>query len=163
MNKHTENLVVAGGCFWGVEHLLRQLPGVISTEVGYCGGKTEHPTYEQVCTQSSGHLEAVNVIFDANKITLENVLKYFFEIHDPEQVNGQGPDLGPQYLSAIFYQDETQKKVAENVIEQLTQKGFNVATALKPAGPFWKAEDYHQQYYAKNHKAPYCHFYVKRF
>ena len=159
----TEEVILGGGCFWGVEFLMRKLPGVLSTEVGYIGGKTDKPTYEQVCSHTTGYIEAVKIIFDPEKISYEKIIKYFCEIHNPEQSDGQGPDIGSQYISCIFYFDDCQKKSAENIIDQLKNKGFKVSTQLKPVSVFWKAEDYHQQYYEKNKKAPYCHFYTKRF
>ena len=154
----TDEAIVAGGCFWGVEHLFLQHPGVLLTEVGYTDGKTAHPTYEQVCSQATGHIEAVRIVFNPEKISYENILKYFFEIHDPAQQNGQGHDVGSQYMSRIFYFDLKQKKIAENVIDQLKNKGFQVATQIKPVSVFWRAEKYHQHYYEKNKKVPYCHF-----
>lgn len=159
----TEEIILGGGCFWGVEHLIRELPGILLTTVGYIGGKADHPTYEQVCSHATGHVEAVKIIFDPERISYEKIIKYFFEIHNPEQSDGQGPDIGSQYLSCIFYYDDEQKKNAENIMRQLKNKGFKVMTKLIPVSVFWKAEDYHQQYYEKNKKAPYCHFYTKRF
>lgn len=159
----TEEAIVAGGCFWGVEYLLQQLPGVLKTEVGYTGGAGMAPSYHDVCNGNTGHVEAVRIVFDPTQISYEKLLRYFFEIHDPTQADGQGPDKGAQYLSVIFYYDESQKKVALTLIHQLEQKGLHVATILKPAQVFWRAEDNHQQYYAKNREHPYCHHYVKRF
>jgi peptide methionine sulfoxide reductase msrA/msrB len=159
----TEYCIVAGGCFWGVEYLMQSLPGVLSTTVGYTGGHTSHPTYEQVCSHATGHIEAVKIIFDSEKISYESIIKYFFEIHDPTQADGQGPDLGPQYVSCIFYHNDMQKKVAENIITHLTKKGLLVVTTLRDETTFWPAENYHQQYYEKNKKTPYCHVYTKRF
>ncbi len=159
----TDEVIVAGGCFWGVEHLFKQLPGVLLTEVGYIGGTADHPTYEQVCSHATGHVEAVRVLFDLKKISYETILKYFFEIHDPTQQNGQGPDIGSQYLSQIFYFDDAQKKIADGVMNELKMKGFSLSTQLKPIEIFWPAEKYHQDYYEKNQKAPYCHRYTKRF
>lgn len=159
----TEEAILAAGCFWGVEYYLKRLPGVLKTEVGYTGGKRENPTYEQVCSQATGHVEAIRVVFDPQQISYAALLRYFFEIHDPTQVNGQGPDLGPQYLSMIFYFDDAQKKAAEQVMHILTEKGLRLATALKPVSVFWPAENHHQDYYTKQHKEPYCHFYTQRF
>lgn len=159
----TDEAIVAGGCFWGVEHLFKQLSGVLLTEVGYIGGATDHPTYEQVCSHTTGHVEAVRIVFDSEKISYEAILKYFFEIHDSTQQNGQGPDIGSQYLSQIFYFDDAQKKVADRVIDELKNKGFSVSTQLKPVEIFWPAEKYHQRYYEKNQQVPYCHRYTKRF
>lgn len=159
----TEEGIFAAGCFWGVEYYLRQLPGVLKVEVGYSGGHYENPTYEDVCSKKTGHLEVVRVIYDPQKLTYENLCKYFFEIHDPTQTNGQGPDLGPQYLSVIFYYTDEQYKIAQQLIEQLESKGYRVSTQLKPVTTFYKAEVYHQNYYSKTGHQPYCHRYEKKF
>ncbi len=153
----------AGGCFWGVEYLFEKKGGVISAESGYMGGKTENPSYEDVCAKKTDHLEAVKVIYNPEKISYEDLTRYFFEIHDPTQFNGQGPDVGEQYLSAIFYNNDEEKKTAEKLIETLKQKGYKVITKLIPAEKFWPAEDYHQNYYKKKGGQPYCHFYQSRF
>lgn len=164
INVKTDTAVFAGGCFWGVEYLMQQAPGVISTEVGYIGGHTnKQPTYEEVCNHTTGFAEAVQIVFDPSKTNYETLAKLFFEIHDPTQVNRQGPDVGDQYRSEIFYFNPEQKAVAEKLIHLLRQKGFKVATKLTPASTFWKAEDYHQQYYMHKGTTPYCHVYVKRF
>ncbi|WP_297626101.1 bifunctional methionine sulfoxide reductase B/A protein [uncultured Rikenella sp.] len=159
----TAEAIFAGGCFWGVEHLMQQQTGVISVESGYIGGTTDHPTYEQVCTQKTGHAEAVRVTYDPTKIDYETLAKRFFEIHDPTQQDGQGPDLGPQYRSEIFYLDSGQKAVAERLIRQLEAKGYRIATRVTPATVFWPAETYHQDYYRRKGTEPYCHAYTKRF
>ncbi len=149
--------VFAAGCFWGVEHLFQQAPGVLETTVGYTGGTTEQPTYEQVCSHRTGHAEAVEVRFDPVRTTFERLAKLFFEIHDPTQVNRQGPDRGNQYRSAVFVQDEEQERVARALIDRLRAQGLDVATRLEPAAHFWPAEDYHQDYYERKGSEPYCH------
>ncbi len=155
--------IFAGGCFWGVEHLLEQMAGVHSVTSGYVGGHTENPTYQDVLYKKTGHAEAVEVLYDPTQVTYEAIAKMFFEIHDPTQINRQGPDYGKQYRSAVFYLDDQQRETTEKLIEILKSKGLKVATELKPAGEFWPAEDYHQDYYAKNGKQPYCHAWTKRF
>jgi peptide methionine sulfoxide reductase msrA/msrB len=159
----TERAIFAGGCFWGVEFHFEKVPGVLSVTSGYIGGATERPTYEQVCSKTTGHAEAVEIVYDPSKATYEQLAKLFFEIHDPTQVNRQGPDVGEQYRSEIFTTSDAQKAVAEKLIGILRQKGLGVATRVTPAGTFWKAEEYHQDYYAKTGKQPYCHVYRKRF
>lgn len=159
----TEEAIVAGGCFWGVEHYFNLLPGVIKTEVGYIGGATNQPTYAEVCAGTTGHIEAVRVLYDCAKLDYKALIQYFFEIHDPTQVEGQGPDVGAQYQSAIFYHDNQQKQIAQEVIGLLEEKHYAVMTKLQPSGIFWAAETYHQHYYLKNKHVPYCHRYTKRF
>jgi peptide methionine sulfoxide reductase msrA/msrB len=159
----TETAIFAGGCFWGVEHLMKCSPGVISVISGYIGGNRPNPTYQDVCNHPTGHAEAVKIIFDPHKITYEALTKRFFEIHDPGQVNRQGPDIGEQYRSEIFYTTPQQKETALKLIHILRDKGFKVETKLTPATEFWKAEDYHQNYYQKTRKQPYCHQYIKKF
>jgi peptide methionine sulfoxide reductase msrA/msrB len=153
----------ASGCFWGTEYYFMKADGVDVTTVGFMGGHVEHPTYKQVCTGETGHLECVEIAYDASKISYENLVKFFFETHDFTQTNGQGPDIGSQYLSCIFYLDETEKAMAEKYIGVLEAKGYRVATKLQPASIFWKAEDYHQQYYEHKGSQPYCHSYKKIF
>ena len=153
----------AGGCFWGVEHYMQQLDGVIAVESGYMGGHVDAPSYEQVSSQTSGHLETVRVRFDPARVTYEQVAKRFFEIHDPTQADGQGPDIGPEYRSAIFYTDAEQQKIAQSLIDRLEQRGYDVVTELRTADHFWPAETYHQDYYERTGKTPYCHSRVKRF
>jgi len=149
--------IFAGGCFWGVEYWLRREPGVLATTVGYIGGQTDRPTYEQVCSHTTGHAEAVAVTFDPVRTSFERLAKVFFEIHDPTQLNRQGPDVGDQYRSAIFTTDERQKEIAERLIAQLRAKGLQVVTEVVPAGTFWPAEGYHQNYYERKGATPYCH------
>ncbi len=160
---NTETAVFAGGCFWGVEYHFRRAQGVLSTRVGYTGGHTANPTYKQVCAGGTGHREALEVTFDPTQTSYETLARLFFEIHDPTQANGQGPDIGEQYKSTIYYLSDAQKATAEKLIQLLRGKGYPVVTEVLPAGPFWPAEEYHQQYYDKNHHTPYCHVYTKRF
>lgn len=161
--KTQETAIFAGGCFWGVQYHLDQAKGVISTSVGYIGGKTKQPSYEEVCTDNTGHVEAVKVVFDSNKTSFKELAKLFFEIHDPTQHNRQGPDVGEQYKSAVFYTNDKQKEVTQQLIKQLKQKGFSVKTEVIAASTFWAAESYHQNYYEKKKQEPYCHAKVDRF
>jgi peptide methionine sulfoxide reductase msrA/msrB len=158
-----EKAYFASGCFWGTEYHFMKANGVIKTTVGYMGGKTGHPTYRQVCTGETGHAETTEVLFDPTKTSYEEMVKLFFETHDFTQVNGQGPDIGNQYRSVIFYTSAAQKTVAEKYLAILAHKGFKVATHLERAPDFWKAEEYHQQYYDKKNGTPYCHIYRKIF
>ena len=153
----------AGGCFWGVEHLLAATPGVLDVDSGYMGGSVANPSYEAVCAGQTGHAEAVRVIFDPTKTTFETLAKLFFEIHDPTQMDGQGPDLGNQYRSAVFFTHDAQKETTLALVKRLEKMGLNVATEVTPAGIFWPAEDYHQDYYEKTGKVPYCHARTPRF
>ncbi len=158
-----ERAIFAGGCFWGVESLFKKLPGVIRTNVGYTGGSIANPDYKEVCSSLTGHAEALEVIFDPRITNYETLARYFFEIHDPTERMRQGPDIGSQYRSAIFYLTEDQQKTAEKLIKMLKEKGYDIATEVTPAGPFYEAEEYHQDYYTKTGKHPYCHIYTKRF
>jgi peptide methionine sulfoxide reductase msrA/msrB len=158
-----EKAYFAGGCFWGTEHLFKKLEGVTSTRVGYMGGHKINPTYKEVCGGQTGHAEAVEITFDPEKTNFEMVARFFFEIHDPTQTNRQGPDIGEQYRSAVFFIDENQKLTAQKLIDELKAKGYKVVTEIIKADRFWDAEDYHQDYYEVTGKAPYCHFYQKRF
>ncbi len=142
----------AAGCFWGVEQRLAALQGVTSTEVGYTGGSTEHPTYEDVCSHRTGHAEAVRVEFDPDAISYQELLAHFFSSHDPTQWNRQGPDVGDQYRSAIFFHDRDQEKAALAAIAQLTESRVftrPVVTQVVPAAKWWRAEEYHQKYFEK--------------
>jgi peptide methionine sulfoxide reductase msrA/msrB len=155
--------IFAGGCFWGVEYFLQKAPGVISVESGYTGGTVKNPSYREVCTGRTGHAEAVKIIYDPSKTSYEKLLKLFLEIHDPTEMNRQGPDIGEQYRSEIFYLNNEQKLIAEKNLKMLQVKGFKIATKVTKASEFYSAEDNHQDYYFKNGKVPYCHGYVKRF
>jgi len=161
--RQTERALFASGCFWGTQYHLQRATGVIATTVGYTAGHTQNPTYAQVCTDSTGHAETVEVLFDTTKTSFETLARLFFETHDFTQLNRQGPDIGSQYRSAIFYLNPDQKRIAQQLIDQLRQKAFDVKTELTPASTFWPAEDYHQDYYNKNGKTPYCHVYRKIF
>ncbi len=162
-DKNYKRAIFASGCFWGTEYYLQKQKGVISTTVGYCGGSKENPSYADVCTGKTGHAESVEVDYDENIVSYETLARLFFETHDPTQVNGQGPDIGNQYRSAIFYIDDEQKAVAEKLIKILESKGMKIATEVTKAGHFWKAEDYHQDYYDHKGTHPYCHFHRKLF
>jgi methionine-S-sulfoxide reductase len=147
-----QEAILAAGCFWGVQFYFDQVPGVVETEVGYIGGHTKNPTYQDVLTHTTGHAEATRIVYDPKKVTYKTLLKQFFRMHDPTQMNRQGPDIGDNYRSAIFYKDETQKRAAEELIKQLDDSGeFNkpIVTSLEKAGDFWPAEEYHQKYTEK--------------
>lgn len=159
----TEKAIFAAGCFWGVEYYFKNAPGVLRTRVGYTGGKTKYPTYKEVCTNTTGHAEAIEVIYNPEQTNFEELCKLFFEIHDPTQLNRQGPDIGEQYRSSVFYLNDEQKDITLKLIDILKSKGFNVVTEVTLAMPFYEAEDYHQDYYTKTGKQPYCHFRVKKF
>ncbi len=159
----TEEAIFAAGCFWGVEYYFKQLIGVLRTQVGYSGGDKKNPTYHDVCRGNTGHYEVIRVLYDPNKLEYKKLVKFFFEIHNFSQNNGQGPDIGQQYLSAIFYYDDLQKSIAEAVIKRLHEMNQSVSTLLLPVKTFWPAEEDHQDYYAKHGKEPYCHRYQKIF
>jgi len=158
-----EKAYFASGCFWGTEYHFMKAKGVTETTVGYMGGTTTNPTYREVCSGETGHAEVTEVLFDTSKTTYEEMVKLFFETHNFTQIGGQGPDIGDQYRSVIFYNSEEQMKIAEKYIEILTKKGYKVATELEKAPVFWAAEDYHQEYYDKKNGSPYCHIYRKIF
>lgn len=147
-----EKAVFGAGCFWGVELYFSKLDGVIKTEVGYMGGYKEKPTYEEVCTDKTGHAEVIYIEYDSDKISYEKLVKSFFAMHDPTQINRQGPDTGTQYRSAIFYYSDIQKKTAERIKKELDSMEVYddyIATEISPAKTFYKAEDYHQKYLEK--------------
>ncbi len=160
-NKTYATATLAGGCFWGVEEILRKLPGVANIIVGYTGGNISNPTYEQVTTGSTGHAEAIQVIYDPAQVSYEEVLRYFFRLHDPTTLNRQENDVGTQYRSAIFYHDENQKRIALKVKEEVQKSGKwkrPIVTEVVPAQEFYIAEDYHQDYLQKNPHGYMCHF-----
>lgn len=152
---------IAAGCFWGVEELIREINGVINTEVGYCGGLTDNPVYSVVKTGQTGHAEAVEITFDANMISYQKIIEMFFKLHDPTTLNQQGNDVGTQYRSAIFYVDEEQKRIAQVVKDNVSSSGKwtkPVVTEISPLVKFYSAEDYHQDYLKKNPNGYMCHF-----
>ncbi len=156
-----QTATLAGGCFWGMEDLLRKIPGVKKTVVGYTGGKTPQATYLQVKTGSTGHAEAVQITFDPREVSFKTLLKWFFQMHDPTTENRQGNDIGTQYRSVIFYHTEEQKIEAELVKSRIEKSGAwkkPLVTQITPAGNFWEAEDYHQDYLEKNPNGYTCHF-----
>ena len=158
-----EKAIFAGGCFWGVEHRFRQVKGVLAVTSGFCGGRTEKPTYEQVCTGKTGHAESVEIVFDPKRVTYEELARMFFEVHDPTELNRQGPDVGSQYRSAVFTLSDGQKRIAGKLIGLLRAKGCKAVTEVTPAGPFWPAEDYHQAYFTRHPERNNCHARVGRF
>ena len=155
--------IFAGGCFWGVEYFMQKSEGVISVTSGFTGGHVKNPSYKEVCNGNTGHAEAVRIVYDPEKTSYEKLLRLFLEIHDPTQVGGQGPDLGDQYRSEIFFLNDEQKKIAQKNIDILKSKGLKIATSLTLSSEFYQAEGYHQDYYFNNGKVPYCHGYTKRF
>lgn len=158
-----DTAIFASGCFWGTEYYMKKARGVISTEVGYTGGHTLNPTYKQVCDGNTGHAEAVRIVFDPTLTTYETLARLFFETHDPGQKNRQGPDIGHQYRSAVFYFTEEQHQIIKKLIKLLEAKSYKVVTEVEKADVFYPAEDYHQDYYSKTGGNPYCHTYTSRF
>jgi methionine-S-sulfoxide reductase len=155
-----ETAILAGGCFWGMEEILRNIPGVLETAVGYTGGATEAPNYQQICTGTTGHAEAVRIVFDPARLTYEALLGYFYRMHDPTTLNRQHNDIGTQYRSAIFFTSDEQKAVAAKVTETVGKSGrFKkpIVTQIVPATEFFNAEDYHQKYLVKNPGGYNCH------
>tara|TARA_B100000686_G_C16802814_1_gene987376 strand:+ start:467 stop:988 length:522 start_codon:yes stop_codon:yes gene_type:complete len=154
--------IFAGGCFWCTEVIFLKLKGVNQVTSGYTGGESEYPSYEQICQGNTGHVEAVEIIFDEDVISYKTLLKIFFDTHDPTQFDGQGNDIGPQYLSRIFFVDELQKKEANKYIESIINNYQSpIITKLMPEKPFYNAEDYHQNYYEDNSNQPYCQLVIK--
>ena len=146
----TETATFGAGCFWRPQELFDQIGGVLETTVGYMGGDVTNPTYAQVCTDDTGHAEVTQIVFDPEKVSYEQLLKTFWQIHDPTQIDRQGPDVGAQYRSVVFYHSETQKDTADKLKDEL-QEEFNneIVTSIEPATDFYPAEDYHQKYYQK--------------
>jgi peptide methionine sulfoxide reductase msrA/msrB len=163
VSQKTEVATFASGCFWGVQYHLAKVPGVLKTSVGYIGGHVKEPSYREVCQKTTGHAEAIEVTFNPAKVDYSTLAKLFFETHDPTQVDGQGPDIGPQYRSEVFYHSKEQKEIIKGLFDQLSAKGLKVATQLSPISIFWDAEEDHQHYYEKTGGQPYCHRYQKRF
>lgn len=153
----------SAGCFWGVEYYFKRLKGVIKTAVGFMGGDLENPSYKQVKTGTTGHLETIQVDYDPTLVSYEALVKYFFEIHDFEQTDGQGIDIGSQYLSAIWVADPNEKATAQKVVEELSGMGYKVATRIREKEAFYLAEDYHQDYLEQRQETPECHVYRKVF
>jgi len=156
-----ETIILAGGCFWGMQELFRKIPGVITTEVGYAGGETSNPTYETVSSETTGHAESIKIIFDADTLSLKELLNHFFMLHDPTTVNKQGNDIGTRYRSAIFITNEEQKAVAEERIQAWDaskQWPKPIVTEIAPLTSFTKAEEYHQDYLQKHPDGYTCHF-----
>ncbi len=158
-----ETITIGGGCFWCVEAVYSELKGVISVEPGYSGGDVANPTYREVCTGDTGHAEVVQVTFDPRVISLKDILEVFFSVHDPTTLNRQGPDVGTQYRSVIFYRDEAQKRTALSVMKEISAENLYskpLVTQLVPFAAFYKAEDYHKDYYALHGSEPYCQFVI---
>ena len=158
-----DTAVFAAGCFWGVQHHFQRMQGVRQTLVGYTGGKEENPTYEQVRSHKTSHVEAILVEYDPQKVSYRDLCKLFFEIHDPSQTDGQGPDIGQQYRSAVFYKNNEEQQIINELKKHLEAQGLAVNTLIMPMEKFWAAEEYHQHYYAQTGGSPYCHVRVKRF
>ena len=154
--------VFAGGCFWGIEHLFSRVPGVVNAESGYIGGHVENPTYEEVCTGRTGHAEGVRVSYDPTRVTYEQLARHFFEFHNPTQLNRQGPDVGTQYRSAVFPENDEEKQIITHLVSLLGERGYKIVTTLEPLSRFYPAEEYHQRY-LERHSERFCHLPVKRF
>lgn len=161
--ENCETAVFAAGCFWGVQHYFQRKNGVLNTYVGYIGGEEEYPTYDEVRAHHTHHIEAILVEYNPEEVSYSDLCKLFFEIHDPAQTDGQGPDKGSQYRSAVFYKDEEQLAITNELIGILREKGYEVNTLVKPATRFWIAEGYHQNYYENTGGSPYCHVRRRKF
>jgi peptide-methionine (S)-S-oxide reductase len=158
-----QTAIFGGGCFWCIEAVFQRLSGVAHVESGYIGGHVDNPTYKQVCGGDTGHVEVVRVTFDPDVISYRELIDVFFSVHDPTTLNRQGNDVGEQYRSVIFYTDEEQQRIAEDVIAEMTAAGVypeGIVTAVEPAGKFYVAEGYHQNYYNENSRQPYCMFVI---
>lgn len=156
-----EIAILAGGCFWGMEDLIRQMPGVVETQVGYTGGATPNPDYKQVKTGKTGHAESIRIAYDPAKTSYRDLLEFFFQIHDPTTMDRQGNDVGSQYRSAIFYLNDDQRRQAQAIIAEINASGRwpgEVATEVVPAREWWNAEEYHQDYLDKYPEGYTCHF-----
>jgi methionine-S-sulfoxide reductase len=147
----------ACGCFWGTQYYFSKIDGVLDTTVGYMGGTVDSPSYSEVKKGKSGHLETTEVDYNPEVVSYEKLVRDFFEIHDFSQTDGQGPDIGSQYLSAVFVKSPEERTIVEGTIKLLGEKGYSVATQIRDAGVFWKGEDYHQDYYEQNGASPHCH------
>ncbi|UFH60541.1 bifunctional methionine sulfoxide reductase B/A protein [Sulfurovum mangrovi] len=162
-NSEEAKAYFAGGCFWGVEYYMEQIKGVREVRSGFMGGSLKDPGYYDVVRGNTGHLETVEVIYDPAQVSFETLAKTFFEIHDPTQADGQGPDIGTQYLSAVFVNSDKERQTVNRLIGLLEKKGYKIATKVRDASPFYEAETYHQDYYKRKGSSPYCHRRVKRF
>ena len=163
-NANTDTVTFGTGCFWCTEAIFQQVEGVISVESGYSGGKVKNPTYEQIGTGATGHAECLNIVYDPKKVTYDELLEMFWQSHDPTTLNRQGNDIGPQYRSVIFYRNQQQKEIAEKYKEALDKSGAYsrpIVTTLEPITKFYKAENYHQNYYNQNGNQPYCQFVIR--
>jgi len=157
--KENNEAIFAAGCFWGVQAYFDEVPGVVESEVGYIGGHVDHPSYEAVCSHTTGHAEAVRLVYEPQQVSYETLLRQFFRLHDPTQLNRQGPDVGDNYRSAIFYQTDEQKQAAQKIIDELDKSGKYkkpIVTSLEPAGKWWPAEDYHQKFTERTGRGA-CH------
>jgi peptide methionine sulfoxide reductase msrA/msrB len=162
-DKGLKEAYFAGGCFWGVEYYLEKMEGVKDVISGYMGGATKDPTYQEVCEGDTGHIESVKVIYDPSLISYKELAKHFFEVHDPTQIGRQGPDVGEQYISAVFVNDANERETIKELIGLLEKKGYKIATKIYDKTEFYEAEEYHQDYYERHKKEPYCHRIIKRF
>lgn len=163
VNASLKKAYFAGGCFWGVEYYLEKIKGVKEVTSGFMGGHVKNPGYYDVIRKKTGHLETVEVLYDPSKVSYESLAKTFFEIHDPTQTDGQGPDIGSQYLSAVFVTTKEERKTIDKLIKILEDKGLKIATKVIPKAPFYSAEEYHQNHYMRKGGTPYCHRRTKRF